>query len=219
MGHVTRDVPWCTVDIDTADGKIVVLEKWQYEWLVETGSTQRWTLAEKRAFHEGAEREIWSVWSNRAFMKVSGTSEFAKRFSGGSVPVFMDIRWVLAKPHWTVKVTKIRKGVDSTSRTSWWGRTINLDSNDLTPRTRCLGPPKEFICASQIPVAHEFGHALGNVAAYARGDEYRSGHEHQGDMQSIMHRGVELRNRHFDALLSELNLMIPDTSFTVERLQ
>ena len=219
MSHVTKDVPWCTIDIDTAAGKVVVLERWQYNWLVEGRSTQRWTLAEKRQFHAKAEREIWNAWSNRAFLRVSGTSEFAKRFFGRPTPVFMDIRWVLSKPHWTVNVMKVAKGAVWNSGTSWWGRTLNLDSNDVKPRTRCVGPTKQEVCTDQIPVAHEFGHSIANVDAYDRGDEYERGSRHESDTRSIMNRGIELRSRHFDGLLSELSVMIPDTSFAVDRLQ
>lgn len=219
MSHVTKKVPWCTIDVDTAEGRVVLQERWQYEWLVESGSTQRWSLAEKRAFHEAVDREIWAAWSNRAFLQVTGTSEFARRFSGRMIPVFLDVRWVLAARHWLVKVTKVTKGALPTSKTSWWGRTISLDSNDIYPRTRCVGPPKEAICGTQIPAAHEFGHALGNVQAFARGDEYKRSSPHAADIQSIMNRGVELRARHFDALLTEVNDMIPDTTFTVGRLQ
>jgi hypothetical protein len=73
--------PWCAPSpvrslaarrrLDTAAGKVVVLERWQYNWLVEGRSTQRWTLAEKRQFHAEAERQIWNAWSNRAFLRVS----------------------------------------------------------------------------------------------------------------------------------------------------
>jgi len=34
-----------------------------------------------------------------------------------------------------------------------------------------------------------------------------------------MNRGAELRTRHFDALLTELNSVIADTAFSVGRLQ
>lgn len=219
MSHVTKDLPWCTIDVDTSDGKIVLLQRWQYNWLVAAGSTQRWTLSEKRNFHERADCEIWAAWSNRAFLSVSGASDFAKRFSGRMVPVYVDVRWVLTKPHWTVNVTKVEPGQFSRNRTSWWDRIINLDSNDLTVRTRCIGPPKQKICGDQMPVAHEFGHALGNTADFGRGDEYTASSSHGADIQSIMNRGTELRTRHFDALLTELNALIADTAFSVGRLQ
>jgi hypothetical protein len=216
MSHATKEVPWCTIDIDTSAGRIVLQERWQYTWIVESGSTLRWTLAEKQDFHRRVDREIWAAWSNRAFLQVAGSSDFAKRFSSRMLPVFMDVRWVLAKPHWTVTVKKIAKGKISSSATNWWDRRITLDSNDVAVRTRLIGPTKETI--TQIPVAHEFGHTIGNVDAYARGDEYEATSDHAGDQQSIMNRGLQLRIRHFDQLLMELNDMIEGTTFTVGRL-
>jgi hypothetical protein len=218
MSHVTKEVPWCTIDVDTAEGRVVLLEKWQYTWLVDARSTARWTLTEKQEFHRRVDREIWAAWSNRAFLQVTGASEFAKRFSGRMVPVYTDVRWVLAKPHWTVMVTKTDKGKNPRSSTNWWARKITLDSNDVTVRTRLLGPSKDII-VSQVPVAHEFGHTIGNVAPYARGDEYESDSDHTADIQSIMNRGVQLRVRHFDQILMDLNGMIEGTTFAVGRLQ
>ena len=34
MSHVTKQLPWCTIDIDTKAGKIVLQERWQYTWLI-----------------------------------------------------------------------------------------------------------------------------------------------------------------------------------------
>jgi len=58
MGNVKQDTSWCDIDIDTAAGKIVATERWQYVWKVQSPQMTRWTLAEKRAFHARAEREI-----------------------------------------------------------------------------------------------------------------------------------------------------------------
>ena len=215
MSHVTQDTSWCTIDVDTTNGKIVVLERWQYAWR----GTPRWTLAEKQRFHARAEREIWSAWSNRAHLRVEGSSDFAKRFRGREIPVFMDIRWVLGKPHFTVRVTKVAEKVFIQSRVPWDKHTIHLDTNDFVTRTKCFGPNKTQ-CVSQVPVAHEFGHSLGPVSGgMANRDEYRTRSEHYGDINSIMHRGNQLRARHFEQLMTELFELIPETSFSVGRVQ
>lgn len=223
MSHVTQDTSWCTIDIDTTAGKIVLLERWQYVWL----GSPRWTLAEKQAFHARAEREIWSAWSNRAHLRVEGSSEFAKRFRGREIPVFMDIRWVIGKPHWTVQVTRLPKGQIVRSRVRWTPRMIILDSNDFTNRQTCFGPPKN-VCVNQIPVAHEFGHTIGNIGRVhgQASDEYDDGTDgskkrspYIDDVHSLMHRGNTLRERHFEHLMTELYGLIPDTSFAVGRLQ
>lgn len=215
------------LDIDTTAGRIVVLERWQYVWKLESPSMTRWTLGEKQQFHARAEETIWNAWSNRAHLRVEGTSEFAKRFSGREVPVFMDIRWVLAKPHWTVHVTKLPKGKISRSIVYWTPREIHRDSNDFATRETCFGPPKNA-CVNQTPVAHEFGHAMGNIGTITReaSDEYADGltqgtkrSPHVDDIPSMMHRGNQLRERHFEHLMTELHDLIPDTSFSVGRLQ
>lgn len=219
MGHVTHEASWCTLDIDTEAGKVVVLERWQYVWMLQSPRMSRWTLAEKQRFHARAEREIWSAWSNRAHLKVEGSSDFAKRFRGREIPVFMDVRWVLGKPHWTVKVTKVPEDDFIKSRVPWGAQTIYLDTNDFKARTTCFGPNKTQ-CVSQVPIAHEFGHTLGSVRdAMANLDEYADWSEHRADTRSMMHRGNELRDRHFEQLLTELYDLIPDTSFSVGRVQ
>lgn len=216
MSHITKEVPWCTIDIDTKVGKIVVVERWRYDW-INSPPYRRWTPAEMQAFHQQVQREIWAAWSNRAFLVAAGTSAFAKSHSGRSIPVFMDVRRVLAKHHWDVSVNRVPDGVVARSRTSWWGRRIILDTHDVLPRVRCELPPVQ-ICTTQIPVAHEFGHTIGNTEAFARGDEYEAKSQHRNDVGSMMNWGMELRKRHFDQLLMELNGAIEDTTFTVGRL-
>ena len=67
----------------------------------------------------------------------------------------------------------------------------------------------------RVPVAHEFGHAVGNTSVLGRGDEYGADHAHKDDRASIMNVGNSLRVRHFDTVIAELDQMIPDTTFTV----
>jgi hypothetical protein len=216
MSHVKKELPWCTIDIDTKVGRIVLLERWQYHWLV-SPPYRRWTPAEMQAFHKKVAREIQAAWSNRAFLSVTGTSAFAQSFAGRSVPVFMDVRRVLAKPHWTVYVTKVPEGRNLTSTTNWTTHTIRLDSNDASPRIRCIGPVQN-VCMTQVPVAHEFGHAVGNSSFVDHGDEYPGSSQHTFDLDSMMNRGLELRNRHFDHLLTELTGIMPDTTFAIGRI-
>lgn len=217
MGHVTKDSKWCSIDLDTGEGRIVLLERWQYVWAVASDKIKRWTLAEKQEFHRRVDREVWAAWSGRAFLQVEGTSDFARRYAGRKIPVYTDVRWVLKSAHWTVTVTKVEKGATVQSSTNYWDRTMILDSNDVAPRTRLTGPAK--VAFTQVPVAHEFGHTVGNVDSYARGDEYKATSEFVSDRPSIMNRGMELRKRHFDQTLMELNSMIEGTTFTVGRLQ
>ena len=153
-------------------------------------------------------------------LKVEGTSEFAKRFARGEVPVFMDIRWVSGKPHWTVFVTKAAKKTAPHSYVDWAVRQIRLDTNDFIEREECFGPPKD-ICVAQMPVVHEFGHTIGNIGGLHGGfsDEYHEGSPFSDDIASILNRGDELRERHFNYLVNELRGIIPDTVFSLGRLQ
>jgi hypothetical protein len=212
MGHVVREAGFCVIDIDTVEGRIFLQERWQYAWLT-SGAVTPWTLAEKRAFHHSADRAIWAAWSNRVLLNVAGTSPFAVRFNGRGIPINLDIRWVTANPHWNVNVTKIPAGTFRVSNVQWAARIINLDTEDFTTRTICGGTPR--VCDTQTPVAHEFGHAAGNTAVLARGDEYPASSPNVNDHASILNHGHALRRRHFRTILDELNRMIPHATFSV----
>ena len=212
MGHVVRDTSWCVIDIDTKVGRVFLQERWQYTWAVMVPMAD-WTSAEKRDFHRRADLAVWAAWSNRARLGVAGTSAFARRFAAAGVPINLDIRWVTAKPHWKVTVTRVPDGFFKVSSVNWTARTISLDTNDFKTRTICRGTPK--VCTTQVPVAHEFGHAAGNTAVLGRGDEYKATSPHNADQGSILHSGHTLRSRHFRTILDEMNKMIPDTTFTV----
>jgi hypothetical protein len=100
-----------------------------------------------------------------------------------------------------------------------------IDTNDIAPDLKTNG----FANALQFPVAHEFGHTIGNVPLLypgSHGDEYYSKPilkpysadisqtiANYNDYQSIMNIGSSIRERHFDYLLRELNTIIPDTIF------
>lgn len=215
MGHVVRNTDWCCIDVNTTTGQIFMQERWKYNWIVAPG-VAAWTREERRTFHNTADRAIWATWSNRCKMGARGGSSFARRFSGRPLPINLDIRWVLTDHHWYVTVKKIPPGAFETSSVQWAARTITLDSNDIRERQfdNGAGQPR----TTQIPVAHEFGHAAGNTATLNRGDEYRNGHTHEDDLRSVMNVGHGLRRRHFDTIIEELNQMIPDTTFFVQTL-
>lgn len=226
MSHLVRNLPWCDIDLDTQKGVVFVQLRWQYLWRVQPPLLP-WTLQEKRKFHNSADRAIWHSWSNRVALNVSGSSQFARAFTNRSIGINLDVRWVTANPHWTVTVTKIPAGTIAISSVQWSARTITLDSNDVQSVTRCrqaAGPPAPgggfpVACFRQIPVAHEFGHAAGNTAVLSRGDEYGAGHTLHADATSMMNIGGEIRNRHFNTILDELNQMISDTTFSLGRIR
>ncbi len=156
----------------------------------------------------------WAAWSNRAILGVSGASAFSLKHSSAGAPINLDIKRVASGEHWNVNVKKISPTAFERSNIVWNARKINLDTNDFKARNNCLGVLR--VCHTQIPVAHEFGHAVGNTAVLNRGDEYRSSSPHVNDHASIMNAGSQLRSRHFQTILDELNVMIPDAIFTVK---
>jgi len=213
MPHIVKKLLWCDIDIDTITGQVFLQQKWNYTWLLGAG-VSAWTSAEKTDFHNRADTHIWAAWSNRATLSVTGTSAFALRHSSAGVPINLDIRRVTANEHWDVKVKKILPAAFERSNIVWSTRKINLDTNDFNTRTNCRGTPR--VCHKQIPVAHEFGHAAGNTAVLGRGDEYKASSPHVNDHSSIMNVGSQLKSRHFQTILDELNLMIPGATFTVK---
>jgi hypothetical protein len=216
MGHVVRETGWCVIDIDTTHGTIFLQERWLYTWLVQPPLLP-WTLTERRNFHNNADRGIWATWSNRAKLRAAGASDFARRFTGRDITINLDIRWVLSRPHWNVTVTKIPRNQFATSSVLWNARRITLDSNDTHVRTFVNGPGTPN--TTQLPVAHEFGHAIGNsIHIGHEGDEYVAGKPHQADVASIMNVGHALRRRHFETIIDELNRMIAGTTFSVRRV-
>lgn len=210
MGHVVREVAWCVIDLDTTVGRIFLQERWLYVWEVDAGQPA-WTLEEKRAFHTRVDRAIWAAWSNRVTMNVEGASSFARSFRGKPIPINLDIRWVTSNPHWTVHVTKVARGTFRQSNVEWNNHVINLDTEDFSTRTFQNGAARD----TQVPVAHEFGHTIGNTAVLNRGDEYRDTSPNKNDHGSIMNQGHHLRERHFRTIIEELNKMIPNTAFSV----
>lgn len=214
MGHVVKELPWCVIDIDTTEGRVFLQERWKYTWMVRP-PLRDWTLEEKRAFHNRADRSIWAAWSNRARLNATGTSDFARRFNTRGVPINLDIRWVTSNEHWNVTVWKIPENELRISNVNWNTRAIELDTNDFNTR---VFNHSTGTTTRQVPVAHEFGHAVGNTAVLNRGDEYKNTSPHANDHGSILHSGNQLRDRHFTTIIEELNRMIPNTTFSVRSL-
>ncbi|MCV6628528.1 MAG: hypothetical protein OIF50_01575 [Flavobacteriaceae bacterium] len=127
-----------------------------------------------------------------------------------------DIEWVLHTEHWKVNVTKYPEDYIGiiTSSVRWHTREVFLDTLDTKKRKIPIAGRNYY----QYPVAHEFGHTAGN-SIYARngmhGDEYHSSSSYIADRNSIMNAGMELRDRHLDYLIGELNTMISNTRFAI----
>lgn len=202
------------ITIEAYRHTILVQQRWKYNWQFVI-PVSNWTYDEKREFHRKADTLIWDQWSGHFVIRVEGNSDFAKQSAHRDFTVNFDIKWVLSNPHWEVVVRKISPGNFNTSKVKWNARQIQLDTEDLVLVERVKNGNSYF----QYPVAHEFGHAAGNsVYATTHGDEYGNSSTFQMDRSSIMNVGNELRERHLDYLIQELNAMIPETSFSIYKV-
>ncbi len=146
--------------------------------------------------------------------RVSGNSEFSRKFGGNAVPmVFLIIDSNADDKHWAVSAykdanTKDRSYVDTA------GRKIVLYRANLPLHDVCLdkvNPTDAEVCSTNHSFstpAHEFGHTMWND------DEYTATSPNRNDKESIENIGTHIRARHLTAILKELNAMIPDCLWT-----
>ncbi|MBB94777.1 MAG: hypothetical protein CML68_09265 [Rhodobacteraceae bacterium] len=211
----TKDMPRMSIDVNGDKALIFVQQKWEYTF-VEQAGVSKWTSKEKTDFHTAADKSIWARWSGKFKLTCTGKSDFARAFKDTVFNVSFDIKNVKSGGHWKVTVTKVPKGSKSpTSSVNWGNQTIKLDSEDTKLKDLLkTGKDKD----KQSPFAHEFGHAVGNSkhGPAAHGDEYKAGAANFADKKSMMNIGTELRKRHADHLIGELNKMIKDTTWTVK---
>lgn len=211
MVYYTKSTDRMDIHIEESRGTILIKQKWRYFWLnsIETSS---WTYSEKQDFHKKVDNLIWNNWGQYFFLKVKGGSGFAKKHVKTRWNVNFDIEWVLHTEHWKVNVKKIVPNSYERSNVAWSNKEINIDTEDVSWRKRVRDNKKYF----QYPLVHEFGHAVGNSIFASKGmhgDEYSSSSNHIIDKHSLMNIGNKLRDRHLDYILSQLNTMIPNTSF------
>lgn len=212
VGHIVRRPSWATIDLDTQTGAIFVQEDWRYIWLVDPGA-RPWTLSERRRFHNTADRQIWGTWSGRVRLRTSGTHHLAT--PPRDLRVSFDIRWVLRAGHWTVNVRKVPPGTDSPrSWVDFAAQTIHLDNLDGVPHA--VGNDASQSRDGFYTIPHELGHTLPSRGGSATPipDEYNAGHAHLADTDSLMNIGRNVRGRHVQALIDELNGMLPDLQFS-----
>lgn len=209
--HLEKKTTRMDIFIEENRKTILVQQRWKYDW-VHTSGTTPWTYTQQKNFHNEVDGLIWNKWGGRFKVKVRGISNFAKKHAFSEFVVNFDIRWVLSGEHWKVNVTKIPPNSYAQSNVDWMAQKINLDTEDTSIIERIQNGVSYF----QHPVAHEFGHAIGNSIysdAGMHGDEYNTGSSFKLDRASIMNIGEQLRMRHIDYLLIELNKMISHTTF------
>ncbi|WP_438014611.1 hypothetical protein WMF18_27410 [Sorangium sp. So ce315] len=213
MGHIVRRATWGVIDLDTRSGHIFVQEEWRYVWQIDPGA-QPWTLRERRRFHDTVDRHVWGTWSRRLQVRPTGTHPLANPTR--DLPVEFDVRWVLSGGHWTVNVKKLAPGTPSPrSWVDFGARRIQLDHLDGIPHA--VGNAANQSRNRFYTIPHEFGHTLPTAAGSALpvDDEYGAGHAHLADTDSLMNIGRQVRSRHIQVVLDELNAMLPDLQFTM----
>ena len=157
------------IHIDENAKTITIRQRWKYDSL---NGVKPWT-AEKQNFHKKALSLITSIWQSAPGIHLKGNSDFVKRNAYYSFKFRFDIQQVNSNEHWTVSANKISSTARLTSTVNWSTRKIIIDTNDIAPDLKTNG----LANALQFPVAHEFGHTIGNVPLLypgSQGDEYYS---------------------------------------------
>lgn len=187
-------------------GSITVLLKWKYEWYKDITVKDDWTVWEKAVFMRAVYLSVQQEWNEKITYSVSGASDFAKKFQGKSLPFDVRVIPVYQNEDWQVIATKVLPGADLRTYVDFQSSTLHIDSADLEAVAKC------FNCNNtlQVNIPHEVGHLLGYFD-----DDYKSSSPYVGDVSGLMNVGMELRERYLDYSTIMLNVMMPDTTFTL----
>jgi hypothetical protein len=210
IDNITKRTSHFDININTKTNSILIIQRWKYNWIANGFS--EWSYEEKKKMHEAFEKEMVRVWNNRANLKPTGRSAFAKKYSSVSFRLTFDIQWFTSVGHWEVEVKKLApKDYSHRPNVKWNEQKILLYSVDIDDMLKQKDPFR----VTQKNIAHEFGHTLGNISNIPNmhADEYNPKSSFYEDKTSLMNVGMELRTRHFDHIIKEINKMIPDTQF------
>lgn len=187
-------------------GSISVVIKWKYEWYKDNTVTEDWTVLEKTIFMRSVYLSVQQAWNGKITYSVSGDSEFAKKFQGKALAFDVRIIPVSQNEDWLVIATKVLPGADLRTYVDFKNSTVHVDSADLEKVAKC------FNCNNtvQINIPHEAGHVLGYLD-----DDYDSSSPYVGDVSGLMNMGMELRERYLKNSTIRLNVIMPDTNFTL----
>lgn len=142
-----------------------------------------WNAQDKQQFIEDFERVVLESWDGHTITTDEGQEV--------TLSIDLDIN-ELGTPgsgdgNWTVDIIRIEEGGFSQSYVIPSQNTGVFDSEDVKPVHKGASDP-------QVGAAHEFGHMIGLP------DEYngRAGPEAAQDTDSLMHTGMDVRERHMD---------------------
>lgn len=208
------------VMLDTDLKQIVVTQKWKFDWRrkLKDLANANWNERNKDKFKREAVEAIQRMWSSKVYVTISGNSAFAQAYSEMQFIVRISIEETFSKGHWDVIVYKTHPSENQGAYVSWYNKTIRLTSEDVlnVPRTIFDRQKQYSGLTKQYGIAHEFGHAMGNVKAYNTGDEYYRDSPHFDDFESIMNLGNEVRHRHYGYVIQLLEKMLPETKFEIK---
>ena len=159
---------------------------------------QTWTADEKRQYIEDFTSAVESTWDGHSFtsdtdqqVKLDINLDVVERPQG----FFGGIRDVLDdSENWSIEVVKIDAGDFNQSFVRPGNNTGRFDSEDVNPVNKGASDP-------QVAAAHEFGHMIGLP------DEYNGngGPDALKDTDSVMHTGMDVRERHLDIVEDWVN--------------
>jgi len=168
-----------------ADGSYTLELDMKVEFDFTTGPDgQTWTAQEKEQFMADYRDAIEDAWSGHTITTDDGQE------------VKLDINLDLGvrddadtSENWNIEVVKIDKGGFNQSYVIPSQNTGRFDSEDVVPVNKGASDP-------QVGAAHEFGHMIGLP------DEYNgnAGPDAEKDTDSLMHTGMDVRERHLDIM-------------------
>lgn len=201
--------------INSETGAISLLLKCKYTWVKNSDVKDDWTFIEKSLFIINVYTTVCSEWNGKIFFSVSGTSDFARKFQGKPLPFDIQMIPVNHGEHCDVTALKVRPGDDVRTYVIWGSRILHIDSEDVVAVRKCLDPA-QTVCSNQINVPHEIGHMIGYLDdEYALDKSGKATTAYRSDAAALMNIGMELRSRYLEHVNTFLNVIIPDTYFTV----
>lgn len=151
---------------------------------------QTWTPQEKQAFIEDYKGAIEQTWSGHVT-----SSDTGQRVTlDVNLDVVEGTQDAVDGENWSIEVVKIDAGGFNQSYVVPSQNTGRFDSEDVNPVDKGASDP-------QVGAAHEFGHMIGLP------DEYNGngGPDAQNDTDSVMHTGMDVRDRHLDIVENWVN--------------
>lgn len=151
---------------------------------------QTWTPQEKQAFIDDYKSAIEQTWSGHVI-----SSDTGQRVTlDVNLDVVEGTQDAVDGENWSIEVVKIDAGGFNQSYVVPSQNTGRFDSEDVNPVDKGASDP-------QVGAAHEFGHMIGLP------DEYNGngGPDAQNDTDSVMHTGMDVRDRHLDIVENWVN--------------